>query len=95
MSEQQDKYIFRLFVANNEEKAKEVAHDLEEVLMRHFPGGHIVEIVDVLTDTAAAMTANIFATPTLVKELPKPRDRILGDLSDPNKVLMLLGLIKK
>ncbi len=51
-----------------------------------------LDVVDVLDDPEAAERASIFATPTLVRDLPPPSRRVIGDLSDPAGVTAALGL---
>jgi len=58
-----------------------------------FKGLYSLEIVDLLETPQLAETDKIFATPTLVKALPPPGRKILGDISNREKVLVGLGLV--
>lgn len=93
MNEQ--KYLFRLYIADHQPHSRQIAKDLAAVLERYYPGQYEVETIDVLVDVQAALQNDIFATPTLVREEPVPVSRIMGDLSDISAVLIKMGVIRK
>jgi len=86
-----NKNLLQLYVTNinNTELYSVFIDELE----KYIPGDYSLEIVDVLTDTEKAVEYNIFATPTLIKTDPEPVLRVIGDLKNPQKTLLLLGLI--
>lgn len=86
------RFVLRLYNANRTGEMAKLAKRFEEVLRAHFPDCHQVEIIDVLTEPERAAEEKVFVTPTLVKAVPEPLQRVMGDLSDPQKVLMLLGV---
>lgn len=85
-------YLLRLYSADRAADAQALAVRLKELLSRHHPGEHEVEVIDVLMEPARAAADRIFVTPTLIKASPAPSRRVIGDLSDLEKVLALLGV---
>lgn len=82
---------FQLFVAGSSPRTQRAMENLRR--LREGIGRRCeVEVIDVVADPARAEEERILATPTLVKHSPLPRRRITGDLSDPEKVLRLIGV---
>ena len=82
---------FRLYVTGEAVNSVRARRNLEE-LRAHLPGSWEVEVVDVLESPARAEEDRVLATPTLIKSSPPPTRRIIGDLSDRERVLMSLGM---
>jgi circadian clock protein KaiB len=80
-----------LFVAGGSPRSRHAVEHLQRLRERLGNGVH-VEVVDVLVDPAAAEQERIVATPTLVRERPEPRVRLIGDLSDLAAVAAWLDL---
>ena len=80
-----------LFVAGNNPGAQQVLDRLEEIFQTQLTDGYQIDMVDVLERPEQAHTYNIIATPMLMRRLPKPERRILGNLSLTDKVLEGLG----
>ncbi len=88
------KYLLRLFVAGINPKSKRAIENLREVCEEHLKDRYELEIIDIYQQPIFAKEGKIIAAPTLIKELPLPIRRFVGDLS--NKEKLLLGLdIKK
>jgi circadian clock protein KaiB len=83
-----NKYILKLYVSGRSPRAQAAIANLERICEQDLAGRYTLEIVDVLKDPAAAESDKILATPTLVKRLPPPLRRVIGDLSDKDKVLL-------
>jgi circadian clock protein KaiB len=83
-----NKYILKLYVSGSSPRAQAAIANLERICEQDLAGRYTLEIVDVLKDPAAAESDKILATPTLVKRLPPPLRRVIGDLSDKDKVLL-------
>lgn len=92
MSEQQEKYLLKLYVIGKTPRAEQAITNLRRICEEDLCGRYEVLIVDVREHPDLAEKDKIFATPTLIKELPPPIRRIIGDLSDTEKVLAGLGL---
>jgi circadian clock protein KaiB len=86
-------YILKLFVAGNDGKARKIYAGLSEILQGAMPGEHELELIDVLLNPDKAMEYGVFATPTLIKELPEPMRRVVGKLDDVESAVMAVGLV--
>ena len=83
---------FRLYVAGDTQNSAQAVANLTALCLRHLPGRHQIEIVDVFKDPQRALADGIFMTPTLVRQAPGPVLRIVGTLSAEQPVLQSLGL---
>ncbi|MBK1664813.1 circadian clock protein KaiB [Rhodospirillum rubrum] len=79
-----------LYVAGQTPKSLAAISNLERICAEHLPGKYIVEVVDLKKNPQLAREHSIVAIPTLVRELPIPLRKIIGDLSDTYKVLVNL-----
>jgi len=79
-----------LYLTGNTPRSVQAEEGLRRICEEEFTEGYELDIVDVLKQPDVAKTHHILATPTLVKEAPSPRRRVLGDLS--NKKLLFMGL---
>lgn len=90
-----ERYVLRIYNANRTSDSEQLGQKFEQILNEHYPGCCRVEVIDVLTEPERAVDDRVYVTPTLVKALPEPIRRVIGDVSDPNKVLMLLGVLSE
>ncbi len=90
-SSQRARLRLRLYVAGRAPNSVQAATNIRALCEQHFPLGYDLEIVDLLDDPATALADGIVVTPTLVKLHPRPREKVIGNLSDASKVLLLLG----
>jgi circadian clock protein KaiB len=88
------KYLLRLFVAGINPKSKRAIENLREVCEENLKGQYELEIIDIYQQPQFAKEGKIIAAPTLIKELPLPIRRFVGDLSDKQKLLLGLDVIK-
>ena len=86
-------YILKLYVAGNTPNSMRALNTLREILKTDFKGVYALKVIDVLESPQLAEEDKILATPTLAKILPPPVRRIIGDLSDREKVLIGLDLL--
>ncbi|KGG16214.1 MULTISPECIES: circadian clock protein KaiB [unclassified Prochlorococcus] len=86
-------YILKLYVAGNTPNSMRALNTLREILKTDFKGVYALKVIDVLEKPQLAEEDKILATPTLSKILPPPVRRIIGDLSDREKVLIGLDLL--
>lgn len=96
MTEAQDTnkcYVFRLYNADRSAETMALARRLEDAVFAQLGETCRVETVDILTEPERAVEGGVFVTPTLVREMPEPIKRVVGDLSEPGKVLVLLGMV--
>jgi circadian clock protein KaiB len=87
-----DGYSLRLYVAGQTPKSIAAISNLKRICERHLPGRYEVEIIDLIKDPALATRHQIVAIPTLIRQLPEPLKRIIGDLSNTEKVLVGLDI---
>jgi circadian clock protein KaiB len=79
-----------LYVAGQTPKSLAAIANLERICAEHVPGQYTIEVVDLKQNPKLAREHSIVAIPTLVRELPVPVRKIIGDLSDEQKVLVNL-----
>jgi circadian clock protein KaiB len=87
-----ERYLLRLFVAGSSPKAEQALENLHRICEQELSGRYHVEVVDVLERPDLAEEEKVLATPTLIKRLPLPLRRVIGELSDREKVLLGLEL---
>jgi circadian clock protein KaiB len=80
----------KLYVAGASDKSLKAFANLSELCEQHLAGRYTIEIIDLTKRPSLAQTDDIVAIPTLVRELPAPIRKIIGDLSDTERVLMSL-----
>ncbi|MDB5328168.1 MAG: circadian oscillation regulator KaiB [Phycisphaerales bacterium] len=88
-----ERYVLRLFVAGQTQSSLQARHNLDRICADHLKGKCDITVTDIFEDSDLAEAPKVLATPTLIKEWPAPLRRIIGDLSDTQKVLAALSLI--
>ena len=83
-----NQYILKLYISGSSPRAQAAIANLKRICEQDLAGRYTLEIIDVLENPGAAEMDKILATPTLVKRLPPPLRRVIGDLSDKDKVLL-------
>ena len=89
------KYLLTLYVTGSSPRAQVAIENLHRICEQELEGRYELEIVDVLENPQRAEDEKILATPTLIKQLPPPLRRVIGDLSDTDKVLLGLEVRPK
>lgn len=82
----------RLYVTGRTLKSHRAIDNLHAICEAELKGHYEIEVIDVLEHPSLAETEKVLATPTLVKRLPEPVRKIIGDLSDREKVLLGLDV---
>lgn len=85
-------YHLRLYVAGQTAKSMAAMANLKRVCEEHLAGRYAIEVVDLMLNPQLAAGDQILAIPTLVRRLPAPLKRIIGDLSNTEKVLVGLDI---
>ncbi len=88
-------YHLRLYVAGQTAKSLAAMANLRRVCEEHLAGRYDIEVIDLLQNPRLAAGDQILAIPTLVRRLPAPLKRIIGDLSNTEKVLVGLDIRPK
>lgn len=87
-----DVYQLRLYVAGHTPKSIQAFANLKRICQEHLNGRYTIEVIDLLENPTLARGDQILAIPTLVRKLPPPIRKIIGDLSDTERVLVGLDV---
>ncbi len=88
-------YLLKLYIMGDSSKSQRAIANIFRICREELSGLYTVEIIDVLEQPQLAEQDKILVTPTLVKQLPPPLQRIIGDMSNTQKVLLGLDVIPK
>lgn len=88
-------WLLCLYVAGMTPTARRALANLRGICAEHLEGRHTIEVVDVLQEPSRAASAQIIAVPTLVRHLPEPLRKVVGDLSDVDGVLAGLDMMSR
>lgn len=88
-----NKFVLKLFITGHTARSEKAIENLRRVCEEQLQGAYDIRIIDVLERPQLAEDEKILATPTLIKELPPPLRRIIGDLSDVERVLLGLDVV--
>lgn len=87
-----DKCLLRLYVAGATDRSRQAILRARQLCQIEFDGNYELEVIDVYQQPVLARDGQIVATPTLVKELPRPVRRFIGDLSNTKRLFLGLDL---
>ena len=87
-----EKYELRLYVAGKTTKSVTALQNLKKYCEEHLKDQYVIEVIDLLVQPQLAEGDQIFAIPTLVRKVPEPIRKIIGDLSNEEKVLVGLDI---
>lgn len=90
-----EKYVLRLYVAGINPKSRKAIENLREILEENLKDQYELEIIDIYQQPIFAKEGQIVAAPTLIKELPPPIRRFVGDLSNKDRILLGLDIKKE
>jgi circadian clock protein KaiB len=88
-------HLLKLYIAGRTPRTEHAISSLREICEGVLEGKYELSVIDVLERPQLAENEKIFATPTLVRELPPPIRRVVGDLSDRERVLIGLDIAKR
>lgn len=91
----EESYNLRLYVAGQTPKSLAAISNLKRICEEHLAGRYVIEVIDLLVTPQLAAGDQIVALPTLVRHLPPPLKRIIGTLSDTERVLVGLDIRAK
>lgn len=89
---QPKKYLLRLYVAGSTQRSMTAITNIRKICEDNLKGRYVLEVIDLYQQPKLAAGDQIVALPTLIKKIPPPLRRIIGDLSDTEKVLIGLDL---
>jgi circadian clock protein KaiB len=86
-------YILKLFVSGSTPRSARAIQNIRAICEERLPDGYDLEVVDIYQRPGCVKPEQIIVTPTLVKRLPLPVRKIIGDLSDVQRVLVALDIV--
>lgn len=92
METKEELWELRLYVAGKTPKSLTALANLKKYCEEHLKGKYVIEVIDLLLEPQLAEGDQILAIPTLVKKVPEPIRKIIGDLSNEEKVLVGLDV---
>lgn len=90
-----DKYILRLYITGSTCRSELALRNLKKICEEYLEGGYDLEVIDLYQKPGMAQGDQVIAAPTLIKKSPLPFRRIIGDMSNKERVLSGLGLKKE
>ncbi|MBF0299840.1 MAG: circadian clock KaiB family protein [Oligoflexia bacterium] len=88
-------YILKLYITGMTPKSKQAIENITKICNTHLENRYELEVIDIYQNPSLLKGEQIIAVPTLIKKLPSPIRKIIGDLSDIEKVLVGLDIINK
>ncbi len=89
------KYVLRLYVTGMTSKSTRTIANVQKLCEKHLTGRYELDVIDIYQQLKLAQTEEIIATPTLIKKLPLPLRKLIGDMSDTERFLVGIGLKPK
>lgn len=86
-------YVLRLYIAGNNFRSQTAVENVKKICEEYLPGRYELEVIDIYQDQSKNVVDLVLAAPTLIKNLPLPLRRIIGDMTRKEKVLIGLDLI--
>jgi circadian clock protein KaiB len=90
-----ERWELRLYVIGNSPKSVRAIANLQRICVHWLPGRHHIQVVDLLENPSLAADDQIVAVPTVVRKLPQPTRKIVGDLTDTESLLVAMQLRPK
>ena len=87
-----DKYVLRLYVTGMTPRSIRAVENVRAICEEHLQGRYDLEVIDIYQQPTLAEGEQIIATPTLIKKLPLPLRKVIGDMSSTDRVLVGLDL---
>lgn len=92
MGQKKKSYLLRLYVTGSTAGSLRAIRNIKRICEQHLAGLYILEVIDIYQRPDLAKSEQIIAAPTLIKSFPLPLKRLIGDLSNEDKVLLRLGI---
>lgn len=93
--EKENAYVLRLYVAGMGPRSIEAINNIKRIFEEYMPDKYELEVIDIYQHPVFAKDGQIVAAPTLIKELPPPLRKLIGSMSDTERVLMGMDLKSK
>jgi len=86
-------FVLRLYVSGMTVRSRQAIDNIRQLCEEHLAGRFDLEVIDIYQQPALAKEGQIIAAPTLVKRLPLPLRKIIGDMGDPGRIMVVLGIV--
>ncbi|MGZ6221064.1 MAG: circadian clock KaiB family protein [Syntrophales bacterium] len=90
-----EKYVLRLYITGITPKSTQAIQNIKKICEENLKGRYELEVIDIYQQPILAKNEQIIAAPTLIKNLPLPLRRLIGDMSDEERILVGLDLRPK
>jgi circadian clock protein KaiB len=87
-----EKYVLKLYISGMTPRSRVAIRNLQKICDEHLKGRYELEVIDIYQQPTLARGEQIIAAPTLIKKLPEPVRRLIGDMSATDRVLLGLDL---
>ena len=88
-------YVLRLYIIGSSPKSQRAVENIKKICEEYLKGRYELEVIDIYQRKTLGKDEQIIAVPTLIKKLPPPLRRIIGDMSDKERILIGLDLREK
>jgi len=92
---QNEKYVLKLYITGMTRRSQEALRNLDRICGEHLAGNYELEVIDIYQQPSLARGDQIVAVPTLIKKLPLSLRRMIGDLSQEDRIVLGLDLKQK
>ncbi len=86
-------FVLRLYVSGMTPRSRQAIDNIRRLCDEHLAGRYDLEIIDIYQQPALVKDSQVIAAPTLVKKLPLPVRKVIGDMADPGRVMVVLGIV--
>jgi len=90
-----EKYVLKLYITGMTRRSQEALRNIKKIIQENFGDNYELEVIDIYQQPSLAKRDQIIAVPTLIKKLPAPLRRIIGDLSQEDRIILGLDLKPK
>jgi circadian clock protein KaiB len=92
---EEERYVLKLYVAGMTSRSARAIENVRAFCEKHLEGRYDLQVIDVYQQPALARSEQLIAAPTLIKKLPAPLRRLIGDMSNEGRVLVGLDLVPR
>ena len=86
------RFVLRLYVSGMTTRSRQAIENIRTLCEEHLAGRYDLEIIDIYQQPELAKEGQVIAAPTLVKTLPPPLRKVIGDMGEPGRILAVLGI---
>jgi circadian clock protein KaiB len=87
------RFVLRLYVSGMTARSRRAIDNIQKLCEEQLAGRYDLEIIDIYQQPDLAKGAQVIAAPTLVKSLPPPLKKVIGDMGDPGRIMVVLGIV--